>query len=116
VFTKFCAGLTSVQQQLNTLTAESCTALALDAIKDALAAVLGISASSIHLECPTAQSKSTAHVIVKVDTDDDETRRKVFEIMSNKDAFIKALNTKLPGEENDLSDATTPAVNTKGKG
>ena len=89
--------------------------MALDAIRDALAAVLNIDASKIHLECPTQRVKGNAHIIITVDTDDDETRRGVFETMSDTDAFIEMLNKKLPGTANDFRDASTPSVNTQGK-
>lgn len=108
-----CAGLTSVQQDLNTLTAESCDALALDQIKDALATILDIAAEKIHLECPTQRVRGKAHIILTVDTDDDETRRGVFATMSNIDVFVEMLNNKLPGTANDFSDGSIPSVNTQ---
>ena len=104
----------SVQQVLNTLTAETCTDLELDKIKEALAAQLGIDASKIDVECPT-QIRSNVHLIITVDTDSDETRRDVFEMMSNTEEFIAALNNKLPGKDNDFSDGTTPSIIAQGK-
>ena len=74
-----------------------------------------IEASKIHLECPTQRVRGKAHIIITVDTDDDETRRGVFETMSNIDVFVEMLNNKLPGTANDFSDGSTPSVNTQGK-
>ena len=92
------ADSTSVTQIINTLDGQDCDELNIKPIKYAIIEILStedppieVTADKIHIICPET---SNTEILLTIDTDNDETKNQLLEIMSSEEALIEAFHSE----------------------